>query len=111
MHLHAQIYEFSASVGAFEGYVYHKKSRSDVDVDALEAWTKNLVDAYAMLPPDVRIEIQPGLDLTLNRAISSCQAILEGRNIILERLSSMVTQPRECSPDDFQRKKWFQPDE
>ncbi|WP_041279375.1 hypothetical protein [Desulfobacula toluolica] len=108
MHLYNQIYEFAASVGALEGYVYHKKSVAEMDMKALHVWTGNLVDAYDHLPADVLDKVQPSLDLTLNRAISSFNAILEKDHQVLERLNSMISREKECSPDDFQKKKWFQ---
>ncbi|MFA5906207.1 MAG: hypothetical protein WC836_19920 [Desulfobacula sp.] len=111
MHLYTQIYEYSASVGALEGYVYQKKSMAEMDTNALDVWTGNLVDAYGLLPPDVLREVQPGLDLTLNRAISSFEAFLEKDHEILKRLYAMVGQREPLSPDDFQKKKWFQKDQ
>jgi len=108
MHIFTQIYEFSSSIGALEGYVYQKKSMDEMDPKALDAWTGNLVDAYGLLPDDVLENIQPSLDLTLNRAISSFDVILTEDHEILKRLYAMVGQRKTVSPDDFQKKKWFQ---
>ncbi len=41
MHLYTQIYEFASSADAFEGYVYHKKSADEVDIQALDIWAEN----------------------------------------------------------------------
>ena len=108
MHLYTQIYEFAASVGALEGYVYHKKSVNDMDMKALHVWTGHLIDAYGNLPPDALEKVQKSLDLTLNRAISSLTAILEKDHEVLEKLNSMINRKDDCSPDDFQKIKWFQ---
>jgi hypothetical protein len=111
MHLYTQIYEFAASVGALEGYVYHKNSVDEMDMKALHVWTGNLVDAYANLTSDILEKVQPSLDLTLNRAMSSLTALLEKDHELLERINSMIGSKRDCSPDDFQKKKWFQKNE
>ncbi len=111
MHIYTQIYEFAASIGALEGYVYKKKSLDEMDIDALLVWTGNLVDAYGHLASDALGNIQSSLDLTLNRAISSFNTILEEDHIVLERLHLMVKTGIHCSPDDFQKKKWFQKDD
>ncbi len=110
MHIYTQIYEFSASVGALEGYVYQKKSMDEMDKKALDVWTGNLVDAYGLLPKEVLDEIRPFLDLTLNRAISSFEAFLDKDHELLNRLYSMIGKRKALSPDDFQKKKWFQKD-
>lgn len=104
----ARLYEFAASIGALEGYVYHKKNVEDLDMKALQVWTDNLVQAYDHLSGDTRGDIQNGLDKTLNRAISSLENILEAEDVILRRLGKMVGKKTGCSPDDFQKKKWFQ---
>lgn len=111
MHEYTKIYEFAASVGALEGYVYKKTSLDEMDTKALLVWTQNLVDAYGHFPTDVLGKIQPSLDLTLNRAISSFNMFLEKDHIVLERLHSMIDTQISSSPDDFQKKKWFQNDD
>jgi len=108
MHLYAQIYEFSASIGALEGYVYHKKSVDEMDMTALQVWTGNLMDAYDNLPSGVLEKIRESLDLTLNRAISSLTPILEKDHEVMVRVNSMIGRKTNASPDDFQKKKWFQ---
>lgn len=106
MHIYQQLYEFAASAGAFEGYVYHKK-RDDMDVDALTNWVANLVGAYEQLPSDVRNEFQTSCDQTLGRAIRSVVSLLgEDHNIVIQ-LKSMVKGELPDSPDDFQKRKYF----
>lgn len=108
MHIYTQLYEFSASIGALEGYVYQKKSMAEMDQKALDIWTENLFEAYRLLPEGVMKEIRPRLDLTLNRAIGSFEAFLEKDHEILKRLHTMIGQRKALTPDDFQKKKWFQ---
>jgi hypothetical protein len=106
MHIYQQIFEFAASAGAFEGYVYHKK-RDDMDVDALTNWVGNLVGAYEQLTSDVRNESQTSCDQTLGRAIRSVASLLgEDHNIVIQ-LKSMVKGELPQSADDFQKRKWF----
>ncbi|MFN3534840.1 MAG: hypothetical protein ACK4WB_05560, partial [Desulfatiglandales bacterium] len=87
MDIYSQLYEFAASVGAFEGYVYHKDK---VDVHYLPNWSQNLQKAYELLPEDVRASIQPHLDQSLGRAISSVKEILGDDHPVVRRLKSMV---------------------
>jgi hypothetical protein len=80
-------------------------------MNALDVWTGNLVEAYGKLPLDVLEKIRESLDLTVNRTVSSLEPILGKNHVILERVVSMVGRRTDCSPDDFQKKKWFQADE
>ena len=45
MHIYQKIYEFAASAGAFEGYVY-RRTKAEIDIKALSNWVDNLLDAY-----------------------------------------------------------------
>ncbi len=108
MHLYAQIYEFSSSAGALEGYVYGKRSKETVDMQALDVWTGNLAEAYRLLPPEALDRIRSGLDLTLNRAAASLEGFLETDHPVLQRVRAMIGQRTDAGPDDFQKKKWFQ---
>lgn len=105
MDLYAQLYEFAASAGAFEGYVYH---RDKVDTKYLPNWSRNLKKAYELLPEDVKDSIQPFLNQTLGRATKSVKAILGEDHEVVKNLESMLTGDLPSSPDDFQKKKWFQ---
>jgi len=105
MHHFTQLYEFSASVGALEGFVY---KRPDVEAATIEKWVENLEKAYRLLPEDVLKEIQPALDGTLGRAVKSVGKILGEKHVLVQKLKSMVKGPMPSSPDDFQKKKWFQ---
>jgi hypothetical protein len=105
MNIHAQVYEFAASAGALEGYVYH---RGEVDMKALTVWIQNLVSAYGLMPAEVLGVIQPGCDRTVGRAVRSLIPLLGEDHELVEALESMVKGPLPASPDDFEKVKWFQ---
>ena len=105
MHIYTQIYEFAASVGALEGYVYGKH---ELEKDVLAKWCNNLVDAYQLLPKEALQEFQPSCDGTIGRAIRSLTPVLGDNHEIVGKLRSMTAGPIPKSADDFQKKKWFQ---
>ena len=105
MHIYAQIYEFAASAGALEGYVYHKEA---VDMTALPNWVNNLASAYQRMPSEALGEFQASIDFTLGRAIRSLVPILGEGHEIIGKLKSMVSDKVPESADDFQKKKWFE---
>ena len=107
MHLYRQIYEFAASAGAFEGYVY-RRTMGDIDMEALSSWVNNILKAYGHLPGDVREEVQESCDQTLGRAIQSLIPLLGAKNEIVIKLRSMVAGSLPVTPDDFKKDKWFQ---
>ncbi len=106
MHLYRQIYEFAASAGAFEGYVY-RRAVSDIDLEALSNWVNNLQQAYEHLPDDVRQHVQAACDRTLGRAIQSLEPLLGAQSEIVVKLRSMVAGNLPATPDDFDKHKWF----
>jgi hypothetical protein len=108
MHVYARIVEFGASAGALEGYVYGKRQESEMDMQALDIWTNNLLEAYALFQKDVLNEIQQNCDRTVGRAVLSLTPVLGESHNIVERLKSMVAGANPESPDDFQKKKWYQ---
>jgi hypothetical protein len=108
MHLYTQIYEFASSAGAFEGYVYHKKNADEVDIKALDIWVENLLEAYSLISEEVLEKFQDNLDLTLNRATTSLEAILEKDNTIIKKIISMINKKTSSDPDNFQKEKWFE---
>jgi hypothetical protein len=105
MHLFAQLYEFAASAGALEGYVYR---REDVDMDALADWISNLKTSYGLLPREVLQEVQLSIDQTLGRAWKSLALGLGQDHDLAQTAKSMITGRLPETPDDFQKKKWFQ---
>jgi hypothetical protein len=106
MKIYQKVYEFAASAGAFEGYVY-RRDKSDLDLDALLNWMDNIISAYKHLPSEVREEIQSDCDQTLGRAFRSLAPVLGEGNKIVRKLSSLVKGELPESPDDFQKTKWF----
>ena len=107
MHIHQKIFEFAASAGAFEGYVYHKKL-DDIDIDALINWAGNLVGAYENLPSDVLDRFQNSCDQTVGRAILSLTPLLTKEHEVIQKLNLMVKGGLPKSADDFQKEKWYQ---
>ncbi len=105
MHIYRQIYEFAASAGALEGYVYGKDKLNEL---VLEKWCDNLLGAYGLFTPEVRAEWQPACDGTLGRAIRSLAPVLGEKHELIEKLQSMISGPLPESADDFHKKKWFQ---
>jgi hypothetical protein len=105
MHVFAQIYEFAASAGALEGYVYR---REDPDMKALTNWIGNLKTAYGLLPQDVLREVQASIDMTLGRAWKSLALGLSQEHDLAQTVRSMIQGPLPETADDFQKKKWFQ---
>jgi hypothetical protein len=105
MHVYAKIYDFAASAGALEGFVYHK---DEMAVKTLQVWVDNLHQAYQLLPAEVLKEIQPFLDMTLGRAFRSLLPLFGEKEKLVVKLRSMIMGPLPESPDDFQKRKWFQ---
>lgn len=105
MDVYAKLYDFAASAGALEGYVYRKP---DLEGKALRVWIGNLHHAYQLLPAQVLEEIQPLLDMTLGRAFRSLVPVLGEKEDVVVKLRSMIKGPLPESPDDFQKRKWFQ---
>ena len=105
MHLFMQLYDFAASAGALEGFVYR---RPDVEAGTIDRWVENLGKAYQLLPAEVLKEIQPSVDGTLGRAVKSVSAVLGEKHVLVGKLKAMVKGPLPSSPDDFQKRKWFE---
>lgn len=110
MPIYAIIYQFAASVGALEGYVYKKCGVEDLDLPALSVWTDNICQAYNNLPTEVLQDFQDFLDQTVSRTIHSLKAALGEDHKLVLKLKSMVKGEVDLptSADDFNKKKWFQ---
>jgi hypothetical protein len=102
MGIYKDVYEFAASAGAFEGYVY---SRENPDTERYPDWINNLVSQYASIPPEVRDEFQPSLDRTIGRALLSITPVLGEDHTLLQRLRTMIRSEIPRSPDDFEKEK------
>jgi len=107
MHIYQVIYEFAASAGAFEGYVY-RRPEAEIDFKALSNWVDNLLDAYRHLTPDVRSEFQSACDRTLGRALKSIVFELGQEHAVIGKLEKMIAGELPDSADDFEKTKWFQ---
>ena len=107
MHIYEKIYEFAASAGAFEGYVY-RRPEAEIDIKALSNWVDNLLGAYRHLTPDVRNEFQSSCDQTLGRALKSLVHELGQEHEVIGKLRKMIEGELPESADDFQKQKWFQ---
>ena len=107
MNIYQKIYEFAASAGAFEGYVYNRP-KTEIDSKALSNWVDNLLDAYNHLPADILGEFQSACDHTLGRALKSLILQLGQEHDVIIKLKKMIKGELPDSPDDFQKEKWFQ---
>lgn len=105
MHIYTKIYEFSASAGAFEGYVYGKEK---INPEELSNWVDNIVAGYQHLPEEVLKEFQTSLDRTLGRAVGSLVSALGADHPLVLKLKTVIVDTSAQSANDFQFKKWFQ---
>ncbi len=108
MHIYSKIYQFAASVGAFEGYVYKKDAEELGDMNALTEWIDNILAAYDHLPGEAVELFQDSCDRTLGRAILSLIPALGEDHDFISKLKSIIKGDMPASPDDFNKKKWFQ---
>ncbi len=102
MHIYLEIYEFAASAGALEGYVFQ---RADLNPDALNNWVQNLVKQYYALPVEARESFQGSLDRTLGRAALSLISILGKEHDHVRSLKSLIVGKMPDSPKDFEKEK------
>jgi hypothetical protein len=100
MDLYAELYDFAASAGALEGYVY-KNDR--IDPAYLPKWTANLRKQYDALPEEVREAVQAMCDKTIGRAVLSLRAAIPDDHEAMGNLRSMIKGPLPESPDDFDK--------
>jgi hypothetical protein len=105
MEMITKVYEFGASAGALEGYVYH---REDVDMKTLPNWIGHLRTAYGLFPENVLKQIQPSIDQTLGRALRSLVSLLGKEHELVLSVKAMTKGPIPDSPDTFQKRKWFE---
>ncbi len=98
MHLYTKIYEFSANVGAFEGYVYGKEK---ISPNELTKWINNILAGYNRLTPEVTEIFQSSLDRTLGRAVSSLVVFLGENHELVQKLKSIIIDNSVKSADDF----------
>ena len=103
------IFEFAASLGAFEGYVYGKQKAQQLNLEALENWSANIEKAYAHLDKEVQRAIQDPCHQTAGRALRSLEPVLGKDHLIIQRLYNLLAdkEPLPESADAFNKKKWF----
>jgi hypothetical protein len=102
MDIYKEIYEFAASAGALEGYVYH---RDEIDPRYFGNWIDNLVKQYHTIPEDIREVFQPSLDRTVGRAVLSLVPVLGRDHGHIQKLKSIMMGEMPDSPDDFEKEK------
>ena len=100
--IYKEIYEFAASAGAFEGYVYQKEA---LDADSLNNWVSNLVKQYQDLPKDVRESFQDSLDRTLGRAVQSLIALFGNDHAHVVAVKALIAGNMPAAPNDFEKEK------
>jgi hypothetical protein len=102
-----QIYEFGASAGSLEGYLYRKPDTAHVDMNALPVWVDNLAEAYQHLPPEAIKTFQEAIDQTLGRAVHSLMKLVGEDHPLVSKLRALTVGPLPSSADDFRIRKWF----
>lgn len=102
MYIYKEIYDFAASAGALEGYVYQ---RDKIDTRYFGNWINNLVKQYSAIPVDIREVFQPSLDRTIGRAVLSLNPVLGQEHEFIRKLKGMVQGTMPDSPDDFDQEK------
>lgn len=100
MSIYSELYDFAASAGSFEGYVYRHEG---MDTGYLPKWSGNLVRQYNALPQEVKSEIQHMCDGTLGRAVRSLTPVLGEQHEVVDNLKSMIRGDLPASPDDFEK--------
>ncbi len=99
MSVYKELYDFAASAGSLEGYVYPK----EMDPDYLPKWTGNLVRQYNALPEEARAQFQELCNATLGRAVQSLLPTLGEDHEAIRNLRSMIKGEIPSSPDDFDK--------
>ena len=102
MDIYREIYEFAASAGALEGYVY---ARENLDTATLPDWIGNLVTQYRSISPEIRDRFQPSLDRTIGRAVLSLTPVLGVNHELVKKLKTLIRGDLPRSPDDFEKEK------
>ena len=93
-----ELYEFAASAGAFEGYVYMLER---ADRTQLADWSENLANKWRALSAEVRAAIELSTNLTLGRALHSLKAFLNENDPVIFNLKIIVRGRLPASADDF----------
>jgi hypothetical protein len=102
MDLFKEVYEFAASAGALEGYVFPRKKLESGDLDD---WVRNLVKQYEQLPVETRQHFQSSLDRTMGRAVHSLTSVLGAQHAHVQTLKSLIKGSIPESFQDFWKEK------
>jgi hypothetical protein len=102
MNIHKEVYEFAASAGALEGFVFEKSQLKDTQIDN---WIDNLEKQYSHLPKDVRNHFQGSINRTLGRAVQSLTACIGKDHEHVKTLKSMIKGDLPISAHDFDMEK------
>ncbi len=102
MKTYREIFEFAASAGALEGYLFKKEH---VAAGELDDWVHNLVKQYHGFPPQTRGHFQASLDRTAGRAVHSLANLLGSDHPHVRSLKSMIVGELPASFQDFAEEK------
>lgn len=102
MNIYREIFEFAASAGALEGYVFKRENAVSKEFDD---WIYNLLKQYESFPPDIREHFQDSLDRTFGRAVHSLAFLLGSNHPHVVALKSMIKGEMPASSHDFNREK------
>ncbi len=102
MELYKEIYEFAASAGALEGYVY---PRQKLEAGSLDNWIRNIVAQYNDLPEEVRGSFQSSFDRTLGRTVQALVPVLGAEHTHIQALTALIAGEMPSSPHDFEKEK------
>ena len=100
--LYREIYEFAASAGALEGFVY---PRRELEAGQLDNWIHNLGKQYLDISEDVRKSFQPSLDRTLGRAVQALISVLGPEHEHIIALKKLIIGEMPTSHSDFEKEK------
>ncbi len=102
METYREIFDFAASAGALEGYLFKKEHLAEGELDD---WIGNLVKQYQGFPSQIREHFQPSLDRTAGRAFHSLVPLLGADHPHVLSLKSMIIGEMPASFHDFAKEK------
>ena len=100
--LYREIYEFAASAGALEGFVYPGR---ELAAGQLDNWIQNLGNQYRDISEDVRKSFQSALDRTLGRAVQALIPVLGPEHEHIIALKKLIMGELPASHSDFEKEK------
>lgn len=102
MDVQREIFEFAASAGALEGYVFEK---AHMPPGILDDWVHNLVRQYEGFPDEIKAHFQGSLDRTVGRAVQSLIPVLGPEHPHVKSLKTLIAGEMPASSRDFNREK------